>query len=288
MKRFGCLVALMLLSSSAHAGSSFSVIVGGHRVRIEAPRTCGSPSCVSISIPGVYEARRRRERNDFIDATPALASEPAKPATPAPQLAAVPAAPPQTQPPVEPPVAAPPAIVAPPAPAPKEVVAPTPPPVPAQPVAPPTPPKVTPTNDVVAPAVPSAPPVVKVLHQPDEAPSDSPLGDWRTEGNTGLVRIEPCGKALCGYVLDLKSNAVGESVLINMKPKTVDVWSGSIYSRASGATYYGTMTMKGANSLRVEACVLGRFFCSGNVWSRIVAKPQELITSSRAAPEPRS
>jgi hypothetical protein len=34
--------------------------------------------------------------------------------------------------------------------------------------------------------------------------------------------------------------------------------------------------------------VLGRFFCSGNLWSRIVAKPRELITSRAPAPEPKS
>jgi uncharacterized protein (DUF2147 family) len=88
--------------------------------------------------------------------------------------------------------------------------------------------------------------------------------------------------------VDQESHAAGESVLINMTPKSADVWSGNVYSRASGATYYGAITMKGANSLRVEACVLGRFFCSGNLWSRIVPTPQELITSSQAAPEPRS
>jgi len=103
-----------------------------------------------------------------------------------------------------------------------------------------------------------------------------------------MVRIETCGKALCGYVLDPNSDAIGESVLINMKPKSADVWSGNIYSRASGATYYATIAMKSANSLRVEACVLGRFFCSGNLWSRIVAKPRELITSRVPAPEPKS
>ena len=129
---------------------------------------------------------------------------------------------------------------------------------------------------------------MKVKREADETPADSPLGDWRTEGNSGAVRIAVCGKALCGYVLDQQSYAVGESVLVNMKPKTTDVWSGNVYSRASGATYYGTITMKGANLLRVEACVLGRFFCSGNLWSRIVTKPLELITSSPAAPEPRS
>jgi len=36
--------------------------------------------------------------------------------------------------------------------------------------------------------------------------------------------------------------------------------------RASGVTYYGTIAaMKGANSLWVEACALGCFFCSGKV-----------------------
>ena len=33
--------------------------------------------------------------------------------------------------------------------------------------------------------------------------------------------------------------------------------------------------MRAPNSLRVEACALGRFFCSGNVWSRIDAGRQE-------------
>ena len=130
--------------------------------------------------------------------------------------------------------------------------------------------------------------MVKVKREADETPADSPLGDWRTEGNKRTVRIAVCGKALCGYLLDQESYAVGESLLINMKPKSADVWSDNVYSRASGVAYYGTITMKGANSLRVEACVLCRFFCSGNLWSRIVPTPQELITSSQAAPEPRS
>jgi len=290
MKRFGCLFVLMLLSSSAHAGNSVSFVIGGHRVRIEAPRGCGSLSCASISIPGIYETRRRRERNDDIDAAPVLASAPAKAATPAPQLASVLIVTPPVQPAAECPAATPPSppvIVAPPAPAPKEAAAPSVPPVPAQPATPPAPPRVTPTNDVVVPAAPPAPPVVKVTREAEDA-ADSPVGDWWTEGNKGMVRIEECGKALCGYVLDPKSDVIGESVLVNMKPKAADVWSGNIYSRASGATYYGTIAMKGANSLRVEACVLGRFFCSGNLWSRIVARPRGLITSSQPAPQPRS
>jgi hypothetical protein len=34
MKRFCCLVVLMALSSSAHAGNSFSFVIGGHLIRI--------------------------------------------------------------------------------------------------------------------------------------------------------------------------------------------------------------------------------------------------------------
>jgi uncharacterized protein (DUF2147 family) len=279
VKRFSSLVVLMALSSSAHAGG-FSFVVGGHRIRIDAPRYCGSPSCVSVSIPGIYETRRRRERNDEIDAAPAN--------PPAPQLALAPSAvtpPGQTsasQPPVEPRVAAPPA------PAPKEAVAPTPPPLPIEPVTPSVTPPPLPAADVVAPAVLAAPQVLKISREADEPPAETPLGDWRTEGDKGSVRIEQCGPALCGYVLDRSSNVLGESVLINMKPKAGDQWSGNIYSRASGATYYGTVAMNGANSLRVEACVLGRFFCSANIWSRIVGKPQGLITSRQTSPAPRS
>jgi uncharacterized protein (DUF2147 family) len=102
------------------------------------------------------------------------------------------------------------------------------------------------------------------------------------------VRIEQCGRALCGYMLNTSTNAVGETVLINMKPKAASQWSGNIFSRDSGNAYYATMTMKGPNSLRVEACALGRFFCTGNIWSRIGAEPEQLMTSQRIPSAPRS
>jgi hypothetical protein len=48
------------------------------------------------------------------------------------------------------------------------------------------------------------------------------------------------------------------------------------------------MDIKGPNTLRVEACALGRFYCSGNNWSRINAKAESLVTSRQTPPEPRS
>ncbi|NOJ42044.1 DUF2147 domain-containing protein [Bradyrhizobium australiense] len=116
--------------------------------------------------------------------------------------------------------------------------------------------------------------VERVSHQAEEEPSDSPIGDWQTEGKRA-VRIGKCGGALWGYVLN-SSSEKGEAILINMKPKTERQWTGSVYSQDSGETYYGTMSMKGINTLRVEACALGRFYCTGNNWSRITRRADSL------------
>ena len=294
MKRFCAVAVLMLLVSPAHAGESFSFVIGGHHIHIEASRHCNSTSCVSVSIPGIYEKRARFYRDDD-DA----------PNTPPPAPVAASVAPPANTPQAAP-VACAPAPVPPvaaqivtalqpqiqPAPIQPVTIAAVPPPQPAPPaIAPPPPPPppviARPAEAALLPPRAAAPPrLSKVVHRVEEEP-DSPLGDWQTEGHKGLVRIEPCGQALCGYVLDSSSNAKGETVLIDMKSKAAAEWSGNIYSRDSGNTYYATMTLKGPDSLQVEACALGRFFCSGNAWSRI-AKPDRLITYRQTSTEPRS
>jgi uncharacterized protein (DUF2147 family) len=262
MTRFFYFVVLMVLSSSAQAGNSFSFVVGGHRIRIQALRYCRSPSCVSVSIPGIYQTHRARERDD-IDA--ASSAPPMTPPVAVPQSISQPAVPPAIKPSIEPAFAAPP------------------PPPTAPSSAPPVTAPVAPPIDAAQPA----PQLLKISHDADDEPATTPLGDWQTEGNKGSVRIERCGAALCGYVLSLPSGSKGETVL-NMKPKAADLWTGNIYSRDSGSSYYATMTAKGTNSLRVEACALGIFFCSGNIWSRIGVDAEKLITSQQISSTPRS
>jgi hypothetical protein len=51
------------------------------------------------------------------------------------------------------------------------------------------------------------------------------------------------------------------------------------------------MTLKDGNTLRVEACALGSFFCSGNNWTRMEQKPastDDLISSHQTAARLRS
>lgn len=281
MKRFWVLLALMALGSSAEAGNSVSFSVGGHRIRIEAPTRCNSPSCVSVSIPGVYQSRGRRDRYDRYEDDDRDVAAPATPPATAP--VPVPAVAPQLKPPVEPVVVAqPPAIFKPAAMETQLVAAPPPPPIQL-----PKPLPELPRPAETAPPRPQpAPAISQVSHHEDE-PADSPLGEWQTEGK-GSVRIERCGSALCGYVLHASTPGNGEAVLINMKPKAASQWSGNVYSHDSGDIYYGTMAMKGPDALRVEACALGRFYCSGNLWTRIATRPARLISSRQIAPEPRS
>jgi hypothetical protein len=169
-----------------------------------------------------------------------------------------------------PPVPAPPQ-----APAPQQV---------AQPCVAPTPEQ--PLEILPPPPAPSGPPPMqKALHEDDSF--DTPLGDWHTEAK-GIVRIAQCGKALCGYAVHASSNDKGEAVLINMKPKSDSQWTGSVYSKASGDTYYGTIDMKGANTLHVEACAFGRFYCTGNNWTRISGETERMISSRQVDSRPRS
>jgi uncharacterized protein (DUF2147 family) len=286
MKRFCCLAVLTLLSSSAYAGEQVSFVVAGHRIHIEASRFCRSPSCASISISGIYQSHPRGDR---LDDDRRVAPEPVK----APQtVPSILVAPPAGNPPVQPalPAAAPivfkPAVVAT-----QPVAAPPPPPaLPIEPAriapAPPAPPVEKPA-EIVRPAPVAAPQLSKVSHEVADDPADTPVGDWQTEGK-GSIRIARCGQALCGYVLNSSSNDRGEAVLINMKPNSKSKWTGNVSSHDSGDIYYGTMQMTGPNKLRVEACALGRFYCSGNAWSRIVTGRGRLISSRQISPEPRT
>jgi uncharacterized protein (DUF2147 family) len=292
------LAVLMMIGSPVYAGDSISFVISGHRVHIEAPRHCNSASCVSVSIPGIYQ-KRGRDRSDDDDRSvtgsaapaqasvippagkatqPVVCSPPPAPVRPLASAAQISASPPSSQ--IPPPRLAQQAAIVPPPP----------------PALPPPAPSPSPSSselivhpaDVGRPVADNVPRISKVSHEVDEQPDDTPIGDWETEGRKGMVRVEPCGQALCGYVLDPSSKAKGETVLVDMKSKSASDWSGSIYSRDSGNIYYGTIAMKGPNSLRVEACALGHFFCSGNLWSRADIKPQRLISDRGISSEPRS
>ena len=289
---FATIVGLAMGFFTAAHAETFSFSVGGHHITISASRGCYRAACVSVSLPGIITSHRKHG-DDVVTAQDAA---PAKPAPKAPAVVA-PAPAPQIAPamaPVETRAAVPPP--SPPS-APKlaatdskEVAAPPPLP-PAEPV------KIAARDKPAEPMPAAAPdpvPEPKVVKVADTARDETPIGDWQTEGKIGAVRIEACGKALCGYLINPSSQAKAETILINMrlrgegKSNGDTEWRGSIFSRASGNTYNATMKLKGANLLRVEACALGHFLCSGNNWTRIIKAPAALVTSRDDDSEPRS
>lgn len=272
----GTVIALMAVTPAAEAGS-YSFSVGGHRFHVEASRACRSSTCVSIS-----SNRSLRPADDTAT----------KPAPPPAAIVQAPLVAPAI--PVRPLQAA---VVAPPPAAPEPTLAAT----TSQPIMPPPAPRLEASRPEALSAGPprvelsrtepprlEPPPVpgpeikqaATVAHGGDDEQSYSPLGEWESDGAKGTVRIERCGPALCGYALT-EASSRGESVLVNMKPKSHDAWAGSIFSRSSGNTYYATMTLKSSGKLRVEACAIGRFWCSGNDWTRVEAPRVQLITTSR-------
>ena len=247
MTRLALVAAVLLSSTAAHAGDRYDFSIGGQSVRIEQTRDCYSASCVSVSIPGVYEHGARRDRK------PAKKSEPAVVATPAARDAApaatsnpVPATPAAT---LEPANGAPTSAVS----------APT--------VADEKPPAQA-SAGLAAPSVASVQAVASSSEVPVAAPSPSPLGVWLTEENEGKVRIEACGSNLCGYAIDEKTGQNGDKVLVNMKP-TGAKWSGRIYDPNGGSTYSSTIALKGTDRLRVQGCAFGGMMCGEQTWTRV-------------------
>lgn len=281
----GALIALTVMAPAAQAGS-YSFSIGGHRFHVEAPRNCRSASCISVS------SRSLRTTDDVGKAPaplPAPAVQAPQPVYPVaatrPAQATVVAAPPApvlaatTSQPVAPPSV--PKLETPKLEAPRrEASSPNPPRVELSRLDPPKTMALDPPRTEPPAAAPEIQPARTSAMRSEDEPAYLPLGEWESPGAKGTVRIERCGPALCGYQLT-ETSSRGESVLVNMKPKSHDVWTGSIYSRSSGSTYYGKMTLKSSGTLHVEACAIGRFWCSGNDWTRVEEPREKLITTSR-------
>lgn len=234
MKKLLAIAALLMVTTTAHAGQSYSFRIEGHKIRVSAPKNCFSLSCLQVSAPtisgsGIKGLRSKRANDDVAvnsEAPVQKAAAPVEQAVDAPQ------------PPVERDVA----------PASTEIVSTTP----------------AVRDDVVS----SATPTVAAV---DPAPSAdapvaaeaSPVGIWSTQDNKGNVRVEQCGQNLCGYAAD-----TGVKILINMKPSK-SKWTGQIHDPDSGRTYSSTIALKGANTLRVQGCAFSGLFCGGQTWKRI-------------------
>jgi uncharacterized protein (DUF2147 family) len=121
-----------------------------------------------------------------------------------------------------------------------------------------------------------------------------PNGDWFVSGKTAVIRIAPCGDALCGNIAWTKAppgtdrnnpdpakrnrSLMGLTILQSMKPAGPNRWEGEIYNAQDGKTYSGSIALASENVLRIEGCVLG-FLCGGQDWARAKCEEAPLATT---------
>lgn len=110
-------------------------------------------------------------------------------------------------------------------------------------------------------------------------------GTWVRPSGSSQIKIAPCGSALCGAIVWLKTPRnddknpdpakrgnplLGTRIVHGMKPTgEANTWKGKVYNAENGKTYNGFITMEGADKMKLEGCVLGGLACKGETWSRV-------------------
>lgn len=109
-------------------------------------------------------------------------------------------------------------------------------------------------------------------------------GTWITEGGKAMVRIEPCGDAICGRIVKVllrepgkpttdianpdptkRNNPIEGTFILTGFKDAGALWKGKIYNPDSGKTYNAKLTRNADGTLKVEGCVA--FLCRGPIWT---------------------
>lgn len=121
------------------------------------------------------------------------------------------------------------------------------------------------------------------------AQSADASGIWLTQAGDARVKISKCGGGICGIIAWLrepydtatgqpatdsknpnpalaKRPMIGLPLFSGMQPSGPNKWSGQIYNADDGSTYASSVTVMGAETLRVEGCVGA--LCGGETWTR--------------------
>jgi uncharacterized protein (DUF2147 family) len=111
----------------------------------------------------------------------------------------------------------------------------------------------------------------------------SPVGEWLVAKKVARIRIANCENRMWGVVsweaqagVDSKNPdprlrerpTLGMPIILGMKPAAGgNKWEGEIYSAENGKTYSANISLKDANTLQVQGCVLS-VLCGGESWTR--------------------
>ncbi len=131
-----------------------------------------------------------------------------------------------------------------------------------------------------------------------------PAGEWWVHDKQARIQIVDCDGAMWGVIsweampgkdthnpdpAKRDRAMLGVPIILGMKAKGENEWSGSIYNSAFGQTVPGTIALHSDDTLRITGCVLG-LLCGGENWTRVEptaaaqpAKKDEAICKSVSA-----
>ena len=114
--------------------------------------------------------------------------------------------------------------------------------------------------------------------------AEDAFGVWLNPENQSNVEIYKCGDGLCAKITKVvdgqktddknpdaaKRNRpiVGLVIMEGAKKSGANKWSGTLYNRADGKSYSGTVTVKDKNALDLSGCV-AVVLCRTTIWTRI-------------------
>lgn len=106
-------------------------------------------------------------------------------------------------------------------------------------------------------------------------------GMWRTapddHGETGYIRITPCGTTMCGTLeraenakaQEIHPDTIGRKIVWNLVETGNGEYEGRIYAPDRDKEYMSRLQLSG-NRIAVKGCVLGGLICrNGGTWTRV-------------------
>jgi uncharacterized protein (DUF2147 family) len=114
--------------------------------------------------------------------------------------------------------------------------------------------------------------------------AEDAFGVWLNPENQSNVEFYRCGEGLCAKITKVSDGQktddknpdaakrnrpiVGLVIMEGAKKSGANTWSGTLYNRADGKSYSGTVTVKAKNSLDLSGCV-ALVVCRTTTWTRV-------------------
>lgn len=106
-------------------------------------------------------------------------------------------------------------------------------------------------------------------------------GQWKNPKGSVIVRLTPCGQAICGVVVDASDHAkdtarrggtpnlIGTRILSNLRPAGDGTFKGQAFDPKRNIHAPATVRLVGRDALEVRGCAVWGLVCKEQRWTRI-------------------